>query len=240
MLTRRLFTLAAVLMTAASAPAGFLTTNATEHSDIAFFYEGGRLSVGVTFEDRTPEEEYAAGEVLHSIDLSSGRVTLPAGFNFLGATGSTAYVIPQSHNPNLPFVGIGAEELDEADFGGPLHLTFNAVRGPGDFAVWQNDEFGGDPNLFFSTLTNGVGSIDTAAGGHNHYNFGFTAPGLYEIDVTGTGRLADGTELSSGATTLFFGVGPVAVATPAPPAVLLFAAGTALLGCGGAIRRRLA
>lgn len=238
MTVRQLLTVAVVLLAGGTAPADFRVVNITEESDIAFFYEGGVLSIGLGFDELG--EEYAADEVIQYARPGLSRVTVPgSGFDFLGAAGSTAYVLPQVRNPELPYVGFAADEVDPADFAGPLRMQFLSVDGPGDFAVWESDSFGDLPSVFYSTRTGaGPGFIDAVFGGDSHYNYGFTAPGVYGVNVIGTGTLADGTVVSTGPTTLFFGVETI-TPVPAPPAVGLCLVGGATAGLVRAARRRL-
>uniref|UniRef100_UPI0014221EE2 choice-of-anchor M domain-containing protein n=1 Tax=Thalassoroseus pseudoceratinae TaxID=2713176 RepID=UPI0014221EE2 len=79
------------------------------------------------------------------------------------------------------------------------HTTPDGTPGDGEFSMWQTDTFGGS-NVFLSSYDDGVANpnsngLDTTdgisaddavwviAGGHAHYNFGFTQPGRYEVDV---------------------------------------------------------
>jgi surface-anchored protein len=51
------------------------------------------------------------------------------------------------------------------------------------FSVWQTQT--GSTTRWMSTLDQGIDASDRnyyTSGGHTHYNFGFTQPGLYEID----------------------------------------------------------
>jgi surface-anchored protein len=238
MTARRLLTVAALLLAGGTAPADFRVVNITEESDIAFFFENGVLSIGLAFDELG--EEYAADEVIQYARPGLSRVTVPgSGFDFLGAAGSTAYVLPANRNPNQPYVGFAADEVEAADFAGPLRLQFLSVNGPGDFAVWATDGVTGLPDVFYSTRTGqGPGSVEAVFGGDLHFNYGFSAPGVYGVNVIGTGVLADGTAVSTGPTTLFFGIETV-TPVPAPPALGLCLFGGAAAGVARLARRRL-
>jgi surface-anchored protein len=88
---------------------------------------------------------------------------------------------------NAPFLGIGSEELDPGDWTGDLSLTLTGMSGPGVFSLWQD---GFSPTFFMSTFdgVSGADTISFTAGGHDHFNYGFTQPGLYEVtfEVAGT------------------------------------------------------
>ncbi|WP_166825837.1 choice-of-anchor M domain-containing protein [Thalassoroseus pseudoceratinae] len=79
------------------------------------------------------------------------------------------------------------------------HTNSDGTTGDGDFSMWQSGSFG-DADVFISSYDDGIDNpnsdgLDTTdgisaddamwiiAGGHSHYNFGFTEPGRYEIDV---------------------------------------------------------
>lgn len=79
-----------------------------------------------------------------------------------------------------------------------LGLQVTAVRAPtgGNFSVWQTTDTG--PDVFVSTRDHGfindrasagndfkpaANTIYNFVGSHAHYNWGFTAPGTYEIDI---------------------------------------------------------
>jgi surface-anchored protein len=124
----------------------------------------------------------------------------PAGsqFDFIGvASGESFWRLPKSQNGSLLYLSIGTEELTPADFASTITLSLVSVTGtgggaaPGVFSVWDIDDFGGVVPLM-STLT-GAGtpnSLAVAAGGHYHRNYGFTAPGLYNVEFTATATLA--------------------------------------------------
>lgn len=167
------------------------------HGDIGLAYDAGALELhghlhagalvdGVAL---GADEEYApSGFTILVPDPSIAR---PAGatWDFTGAaSGSPLWFLPQSQDSAKPFLGIGSEELDPADWTGSLSITLSSVSGPGQFSVWQNGTFG-EPSVRMSTV-NGISSTDRIllnAGGHAHYNVGFTAPGLYEVTFIAAG-----------------------------------------------------
>src|SRR5262249_24087357 len=75
-----------------------------------------------------------------------------------------------------------------------IKLSLRDVRGPGHFSVWQPGTFG-SYTLWMSTYDGGITSDDALfqlAQGHTHYNWAFTAPGMYEIDFQASAYLGPG------------------------------------------------
>jgi len=125
--------------------------------------------------------------------------------------GGTFYVLPQNENPDLLFLGIGAEELEPADFvSGTVNLKLISVTGPGHFSMWQSTIAG--PSLAVATA-DGITSEDAIAvepGTHQHFNYAFSKPGYYSVTVQASGVLTDdGQVLNSDDKTYYFQVGNV-------------------------------
>ncbi len=144
--------------------------------------------------------EIGAGDALLPVKAAA-KGTRPAAsqFDFIGvASGAPYWRLPKSQNPSLLFLSIGTEELAPADFASTITWSLVGVTGtaggaaPGTFSLWDVDDFGGVVPLM-STLP-GAGtpnSLVVAAGGHYHFNYGFTAPGLYNVEFSATATLAE-------------------------------------------------
>ncbi len=124
----------------------------------------------------------------------------------------------------MPFLGIGLEELNLADWdGGTVSLTLLSITGPGAFRLWQDDGLGGQID-FINTETPKL-TFDLAPGSHTHFNWGFTELGEYALEFEISGMHIDDLAQSGSATYAF--------AIPEPS--------TALLALGGLLlsfRRR--
>lgn len=169
------------------------------HGDIGIAFESGvlephwHLHSGAVV-DGTPlgaDAEYEPGEL---VALVPGPAILrPAGasWDFLGvAAGDPVWFLPQSSDPGKPFLGIASEELDPDDWTS-LTLSLVGFSGPvgGHFSLWQTDSFG-VPAVKFATSdgVTGADSFSLIVGGHDHYNWGFTKPGLYELTFRWVGE----------------------------------------------------
>jgi surface-anchored protein len=179
----------------------------TEHVDVGVAYEDGGWDLHVHDEDN--DQEYEPDEALLYVGPQA-LTTRPAGaaFDFLGvAAGQTYYRLPQSLNPELLYLGIGGEEIEGGTFlGGTVALRLKAVNGPGHFAVWQSDDAG--PAVYMAT-SDGVTAADFVTvfeGDHDHFNWGFTARGRYEVTFEAVATLPDGTITMSGDVTYYFSV----------------------------------
>ncbi len=127
--------------------------------------------------------------------------SIPPDFDFIGATpGEPFWVLPQNTFSAGLALGMAVELADSGRFcpwnpGDPrgaetedlwFELKLLDVRGPadGDFSMWQADGVN-PPVVFFSTRDGGITDKDVyyiTDRGHAHMNWGFTQPGLYEID----------------------------------------------------------
>jgi surface-anchored protein len=150
----------------------------------------------------------------------AGRLEVPPGLEIFGPAGSSLWVLPQSQDPALPYLGISASGISQAAWQPRFDIQLLRVEGPGHFFAWQFDPFSGLEMRMNSR--DGIGPDDVLSpllGGHEHVNWGFTATGLHRVELKVSGRLAGSTNVvSSDPVTLLFGVTPYSL--PAAPAVL--------------------
>lgn len=200
----------------------------TGHFDIGIGYSGtGGWDLHA--HDHDNGIEYEADEVIFYAGANTIQAR-PAGsqWDFIGVNaGQNFWVLPQQFDPNKVYLGISAEEVDPGVFqNDSVTLALSAVRGPGEFSIYQVDGVG-QPIVYMAS-SNGINANDKVVlpvGGHGHFNYAFTATGLYEIDLYVYGTLADGTFTESGVVTYNFGV----EAVPEPATLLALGAGAATL-----------
>jgi surface-anchored protein len=183
-----------------------------------FHNEGGPDGAIIDGVRQETESEFEPADLIVVVGLTSTTT--------LGAT--SYYWLPETETAaatnNVPFLGIGLEELNLADWSdGIVTLTLLNHVGPGKFRLWQDDGFGGA--IDFIHTDGGAMSFNIAAGTHTHYNWGFTELGIHELEfqISGT-HVVD--QFQSGAATYTFAV-------PEPSTALLGALGAVAL-----LRRR--
>lgn len=171
------------------------------HADIGLAYESGELELHYHF---------GSGAVLDGVPLGTdlevdpsdygvrvadvARVILGANVSFLDAlAGDPLWRLPSSNTPGLPFLGIASKELDSNDFGSAsIQLTGFSGPGGGEFALWQSDGF--VTNVLWQTFggLDGTDMLPMVIGGHDHFNYGFTAEGVYDLQLTAVANLVGG------------------------------------------------
>ncbi len=191
--------LAALLAAALNLNAQTVLTNG--HTDVGIVYEDDAWNLHIGQHEADPPAEYAPKVAVLQVGPAA-RTTVPANpaFAFLGAAGAPVYILPQVENPALVFLGFGTEELPSGLFtNDQVRLTLRAVRGPGQFAVYDVDAFG-TPNVLMNS-GDGITAADSVilqAGGHRHVNWAFTTPGTYQVDLEATGMLVTSNQFTTG------------------------------------------
>ncbi len=206
------------------------TPLATGHVDVGIAYEDKAWDLHV--HDESNDIEYdPANAVLQLGPNTLSKVPAGAAFAFLGATGSPLYLLPNTHEDDRLFLGLGTEELSAADWNGNIRLSLKASKGPGSFHLWDTDSFGRPLVRMNSDPATG-GSVDATdfvelvPGSHGHLNWAFSTPGLYTLSFEATGtHLVDGLT-SSGTVDYHFEVVP----EPGPVALTFVGIVAALLG----------
>jgi surface-anchored protein len=126
-----------------------------------------------------------------------------AKWDFLGAAaGDPVWIFPETFSTTTPWPGVGAYDNSADTFASYfesdprinatapwLTMQLLDVRGPegGQFSLYQSGIT--DPKVFMTTA-DGITSDDTAwipNLDHIHYNWAFTKPGLYQVDVIASG-----------------------------------------------------
>lgn len=195
----------------------FLTN---EHVDLAANFSGGTWQLGIQDKDAGLNHD-PAGSLQYA--GPSARISRPAGaqWNFLGpAAGADVWILPQSQNPNVLYLGASSEQTNPGTFSSYLEtdprvnntaawikLSLKAVRGPGHVSAYQTDQFG-TPTVWMSTADGGITSADALfliPGAHAHFNWAFSARGFYEVDLEASAFLGPNqTNPSVSATRTFY------------------------------------
>lgn len=119
-------------------------------------------------------------------------------FDFIGVgPNETYWRLPQNQNPLILYLGVAAygvsaSTIDSYDpavesqgrvSGTAAWVKIRLLRviGPGHVSIWQSGVSG---PIVFCASSDGIDANDAlwvVAGGHLHFNYGFTAPGLYDV-----------------------------------------------------------
>ncbi|HVY72036.1 MAG TPA: choice-of-anchor M domain-containing protein, partial [Verrucomicrobiae bacterium] len=196
------------------------TVWAAGHTDIALEYAATNNTWDLHLGQDATGVELAASEVLLKA-RAGAKTTVPADakFGFLGAAGSPVWILPQTQNENLLYLGYGGDDIPDGVFvGNQVRVTLKSVTGPGDFFSYKTDTFG-NPVVYFNTR-DGVSTNDTItvqAGGDAHLNWAFTAPGVYTMVIEASGTLAAGNQATSS--------GPVAYTFTVVPETTVLSSG---------------
>lgn len=144
------------------------------------------------------------------------KLAIPAGFEMFGPEGSPLWVLPQSQDPALLFLGFSSEGFPRDLFDGRLRLQLKEVRGPGSVFLWQADSAGGVTlRINSKDSLDADDRIEPLINGHDHYNLGFTTAGLYELVFQPSARpLGSETFLLGDSVPILFAVEPLPVVPP--------------------------
>lgn len=191
------------------------------HTHVEVVYRDGQLRL--LYYDFDYGEEDPADVLLYvGVAAAAPIPNLDSFTNVLGPAGNTTWILPQTQNSDLLWLGVGNESLSTTDFVGNQYLTLLAVEGPGHFALFFNDPFGGPVTVM--NTRDGVNTNDTLTlppRSHVHCNWAFSAPGTYRVRFMVSGTLRAGnTPIASVPTDYFFEVA-------APPRPVLALAQTA-------------
>jgi len=193
----------------------------TGHADIGVDYIATpphfalhiRFGSDVTSEDGTPialqtlapgavDTRVPAPSILRE-ETEDVDLTTPE-WDFLGVEeGEPFWFLPQTSDRDKPFFGFATDGLSTPQWSGPIYWSLESiVSAPvgGQISLWQNTLFG-TPVVKFASY-DGIGEDDDftqIVGGHDHYNWGFSKPGIYEVEIGATGmRVGADTVVGSG------------------------------------------
>ncbi len=189
----------------------------TEHADlrVVFEPEGTNLfRLAVRDSDRGINHMATKAAL---IVREAARNTIPEGFEMLGPAGSDLWILPQSQDPQLLYLGASGAGLPTGHIEGAPSIRLLRLEGPGDFMVWQADPVQG--LLLTLNTQDGITDADrfrVSAGGHVHFNWGFTSNGFVTAWMQ-VQALVGGTNAWSAETPVLFAVEPLPTMPAIPP-----------------------
>ncbi|MDB6025686.1 MAG: hypothetical protein JWM68_1909 [Verrucomicrobiales bacterium] len=182
-----------------------------QHTDLRILYNPGSSNLlSLVARDEENKINYDTNQVVLLVK-ESAKYILDADFPPFGNTGDPLWILPQSQDPTLLYLGYSAEGIGNGIFNGPLTIQLKAVDGPGHFFCWQANAFG-DFNIKMNTR-DGISTNDSTQpliGSHEHFNWGFTTSGVYYVTFQVSGqRVGDTTNIYSPESTFVFHVLPM-------------------------------
>ncbi len=190
------------------------------HADFGVSFEDGILDLHLHAEGATidgteiPDEEIAAHEVAVFLSDTTS-VTTTATSDLFNIPESLGLVqgdpfwngfqdLLSSAQADAPWLGVAAEEVPTGVFvGNSVRFALTDLDGPGEFTFWSN----GSGVIWDSLDGFDEDTIDfpVGPGAHSHFNYAFSQPGRYKLEMTATGTLvADGSVISDVATFIFY------------------------------------
>ncbi|GAA4003477.1 MULTISPECIES: choice-of-anchor M domain-containing protein [Streptomyces] len=164
------------------------------HVDMAARPTGGDLEFQLKEGTELNHEWYEPGEVVMHVRPAAKR-KIPDGYTFLGTPGDAVWWLPLQQNAGIVWPGWNTTEYAKADLDGRVAFRLDSVQGPGNIAMFHNDAMG----VPVVSLNSGDGLPDAhtlGAGTHSHFDWVFSAEGVYRTTFTVSATLADGTKVS--------------------------------------------
>lgn len=163
------------------------------HVDMAARKVDGDLEFRLKEGSELDHEWYEPGEVVIHVRPAAKR-KIPEGYDFLGTPGAAVWWLPLQQNAGIVWPGWNTGEFPRADLDGKVSFRLDSVQGPGNLAMFHS----GSTGTPVVSLNSGDGLPDTHAlsgGTHAHFDWAFSAEGVYRTTFTVAATLADGTKV---------------------------------------------
>lgn len=164
----------------------------------------------------------------------------PLGFTGF-VQGNRLWLLPELSTPGIPFLGLNASDLPSNEWSPQTTWTVTDISAPvgGYFSLWQWSAFPPANTPLLSTFDPSVGlTYEKPTLAHQHYNWGFTAEGVYDVELVVSATRGNDV-FSTQPTVLRFLVGD-ATAVPEPTSLALLGVGTCMIGVRWGRRKRKA
>lgn len=163
----------------------------TEHVDLWVVYQPDDPTnkLALVIRDDDHRVAYRSNQVTLVV-AETARWELPGDFPPLGNAGDPLWILPQTQDPRLLYLGLSTEGVPTAVFPSGLNFYLRAVQGPGYFFAWQSGLGGLDVHWNSRDGLDESDLIRFPAGSHSHWNFGFTTNGAYDLVFEIQGRRA--------------------------------------------------
>lgn len=163
---------------------------------------------------RLPRDADAEGNEVSRIQIPDD-----GSLDFLGTPGGSVWIAPQSvdwsDNWRPIWSGIGA--FDPAHEGDPeaipsnykddlMYFDLTEMEGPGDVQIFFKNAIS-PAEILFNSADPAARSVEYEVGGHGHFNWTFSKPGIYAMTWQGRAVLNDGTSQLTDPITQYWLVG---------------------------------
>lgn len=141
-------------------------------------------------------------------------------YKFVGDQESPFYYLPLVQKPDILWPGYNTMGVDYDKFDGPidLHLKPKNIPAGASYGLFTDGDWGAPGEVLVDSTKQDY-TINTTYAAHVHSHWAFSHPGVYELEVSYSGTLKDGTKVSSEGDTLTFLIGDDAVNTCLNPAL---------------------
>ena len=178
------------------------------HNDALYgTYKNDKLTVMAVDGQQVTDQEKVCFRLAPDADADGNDVstlTVPddGSLDFLGEPGSTVWAAPQSADWTDSWrpiwSGLGAfdpaheaGEIPDNFVDDVMHFDLVEMDGPGDVNVFFSSRVG-DPERLFSSADEDMRTITYDVGGHGHFTWTFSQPGIYEMTWQGRAELKGG------------------------------------------------
>ncbi|ASW54787.1 TIGR03773 family transporter-associated surface protein [Plantactinospora sp. KBS50] len=177
--------------------AGARTVISAGHVDMGPQLDGGAWRVRLKDDSTSPATwRELADVVLKVTDKAKVAVPSGAGYAFLGAAGSTVYLLPQSQQSGIVWPGWNTQHESVVNgTRGNVTWRLKGVTGPGEFKLFLTGSFG-TPEVLFDSAKSLPQQVSIPPNTHAHGNWAFTRAGHYQLAVEMTGTTIAGTPVS--------------------------------------------
>lgn len=142
--------------------------------------------------------------------VPASKSTVPSGsaYSFLGAPGSTFWVLPQNQVGGILWPGLDTGGVPSGVLlNNTMTVKLVSLTGPADFSVYTTG-FGGAPTVWFDSGNGLPDSRALAINSHAHANWAFEAAGTYTAVFEVTATKAAGGAVTTGQKSYTFTVQP--------------------------------
>jgi surface-anchored protein len=200
------------------------------HADfISPFLDDGILTLGTKADIGGLGQRFDPEETVLNVEEAS-KIQIPdiPAYSFLGPAGSDTWIAPEVQQQGVVWPGFSTESIPVGALdGNTIDIELTDFSGPGELEVWDSSgAFGAPGRIFSSRADSGLSNRYTFnVPQHKHVNWGFSAPGSYQLTFTATASAAGAPQ----STTQTYSVVVGDLAQPVATTIGLAASPTALV-----------